>query len=115
MARVVLGEFRLGEDVAIALDAIAGDPSTVTAITAAMRQVVGPPFTSQPIVFREASALPMVATSRGADGWTLSLPAAVTATLASGFYAVDARMEIGGGVEITETSAVISLTQAAVS
>ena len=36
----IIGEFRIGEDISVALDAAAGDPATVTTITAKMMPAI---------------------------------------------------------------------------
>ena len=37
----ILGEFRIGEDIAIALDAVSGSATAVTAIRVAMKPEIG--------------------------------------------------------------------------
>lgn len=113
MTQGIIGEFRIGEDVILALDAVSGDPSTVAAIAAAIK----PAFVGDNrLALRdEADALAMAVAPQAdpADGWTLSLSAAQSAALAPGLYGIDARLTIGGGVEITEPTAFVSLTRAA--
>jgi hypothetical protein len=38
-------------------------------------------------------------------GWTLTIPAATSASLVTGAYLADARLEVAGGVVMTETVA----------
>jgi hypothetical protein len=46
-------------------------------------------------------------------GWTISLADAQSAPLAPGLYGIDARLTVAGGIVITEQTAFISLTRAA--
>lgn len=108
-----IGTFRVGEDVSVALDAVSGDVGIVTSITATMRRVSarsglisGPPI-SVVIANRAAAGLFPV-------GWNITVTAAVTSVLLPGLYAIDARLIGTGFVEITDTSAFIQLTEAAV-
>jgi hypothetical protein len=100
--------FQRGETITLALDAVTGDPADVSAISAAMKPV--PPGRT------EASAdAPFAAsfnvTPRSASGdipagWTLSLPALVSASLTPGAYVADARLEVAGGVIVTDSIAI---------
>ena len=47
-------------------------------------------------------------------GWTIALPGAQSAQLEPGLYGIDARLTVAGGIVITEQTAFISLTRAAV-
>ena len=38
-------------------------------------------------------------------GWTLTIPASVSATLSPGAYLADARLEVAGGIVVTESVA----------
>lgn len=107
----IIGEFRLGEDLAVALDATAGDPAEVTAVTARMQpaQVCA----NRLALDHEAPGVALAVAARGAEGWTLSLPAAATAVLPPGLYGIDARLAFAGGVEITERTAFVALSRAA--
>ncbi len=114
MSMGILGEFRVGEDIAIALDALAGDPATVTAISAAMKPaLVGD---NRLILDDDATATVLTAIPQAdpGAGWTIALPAAQSALLEPGLYGIDARLTIAGGVEITDSTAFVSLTRAAV-
>jgi len=108
----IIGTFRIGEDLAVALDAAAGDTAEVTAISARMKpaEVLG----NRLVVDHDAAGIALAVASRGSDGWTLSLAAAQTAALAPGLYGIDARLTFAGAVEITEQTAFIALSQAAV-
>lgn len=107
-----IGTFRIGEDIAVALDAIEGDTTLVTAIIARMKPAK---VVANRLVLDDAAAgLAMAATSQGPSGWIVSLPAAETAALAAGVYGIDARLSLSGAVEMTEQSGFISLSQAAV-
>jgi hypothetical protein len=107
-----IGNFRIGEDIAVALDAIAGDTGLVSAITASMKPAM---VVANRIVLDDAATgIVMTVTSQGASGWLVSLPAANTAALAAGIYGIDARLTLSGAVEMTEQSGFIALSQAAV-
>lgn len=110
----IIGDFRIGEDIAIALDATSGNTATVTAITAQMKPAT---LSATRLTLDDAAAattLAVAAQSPASAGWTISLPAAQSAALTPGIYGIDARLTIGSGVEITDQSAFISLTRAAV-
>lgn len=107
-----IGTFRIGEDLAVALDAIAGDPASVTAITARMKPAK---VVANRIVLDDAAAgIAMTVTSQGPAGWIVSLPAAATGALGAGIYGIDARLTLSGAVEMTEQSGFIALSRAAV-
>ena len=113
MSKGILGEFRIGEDIVIALDAIAGDPAAVTAISVAMKPaLVGD---NRLMLDDEATAIPLSAAPQAAPGagWTIALAGAQTALLEPGLYGIDARLTVAGGVVITEQTAFVSLTRAA--
>lgn len=110
----IIGEFRKGEDIVLALDAMTGDPSTVSAVTAAMRKVR---FYGTGLTIEDGEPIAVTVTARAAQGnvpggWTLLVPASVTRDLDLGTYGFDARLEIGSGVEITDQTAVINLSEA---
>ena len=108
----IIGNFRIGEDVSVALDALTGDPATVTAITAKMKPAK---VTANRIVLDNAAAgITMQVAPQGSAGWIVSLAHTATANLAAGVYGIDARLTIVGGVEMTEQTGFIALTQAAV-
>ena len=108
----IIGSFRIGEDISVALDALAGDPATASSITAKMKPAKA---TANRIVLDEgAAALTMSVVANGTEGWIVSLPNTVTAGLTAGLYGIDARLVIGGSVEMTEQTAFVALTQAAV-
>lgn len=95
-------EYQRGETIVVALDAVSGDPATVTAITAKLKPLPGG---ANEI---EAAAVPVadfVVTARVASGdipagWNLTLSATASAALLPGRYAADARLTVGGGIEI---------------
>lgn len=100
--------FQRGETILIALDAVTGDPLTVTAIDAAMK-AVPPGRTGVPDgapVAAQFSAGPRAAAGDIPAGWTLGIDAATSATLAPGNYLVDARLAVAGGVIVTEPAAI---------
>jgi hypothetical protein len=108
----IIGHFRIGEDIALALDAVAGDPATVTTMTATMKpaKVAG----NRIVLDQSGTSTAMLVSPQGAAGWALSIGHAASVGLAPGLYGIDARLTIAGAVEITEQTAFISLTQAAV-
>lgn len=107
----IIGTFRLGEDIAVALDAIAGDPLTVSAISAKMKpaKVLG----NKLALDDSASAVDLTVTVSGTEGWLIALDHTATASLIPGIYGIDAKLTVAGGIEITEQTAFISLTRAA--
>ncbi len=108
----IIGEFRIGEDVSMALEATAGDPATVTAITAKMKpaKVSG----NRIVLDDTAPGIDMAVISQGAAGWLVSLGNIVTASLTPGLYGIDARLTFASAVEITDQTGFIALTRAAV-
>lgn len=96
--------FQRGETISLALDAVTGDPLTVTAISAAMK-AVPPGRTGVPDgapVAATFSISPRTAAGEIPPGWTLTIDAATSATLTAGNYMADARIEVAGGVIVTE-------------
>lgn len=108
----IIGEFRIGEDISVALDAVSGDPGTVTAITAKMKpaKVVGNRF----VLDDSATETAMTVTAQGSAGWLVSLGNTATAALPAGIYGIDARLAFAGAVEMTDQTGFIALTRAAV-
>lgn len=107
----VIGTFRIGEDIAVALDAVAGDTANVSGVTASMKPAKA--AGNRLILDDAAAALDIAVTPRGGQGWTLSLAAAASSGLDPGLYGIDARLAFPGGVEITERTAFIALSRAA--
>lgn len=112
----LLGEFRVGEDVAVALDAVSGDVANVATITAKMQRSLQK---TSFVPDDDHTAVEMTVVARAASGdipagWNLTLPAATSAQLASGFYGIDAKL-IGtsGSIDITDTTALIRMTKGA--
>lgn len=100
--------FQRGETIALALDADNGDPLTVTAINAVLK-AVPPGRTGVPDgapVAATFSIAPRVASGEIPPGWTLSIDAASSAALTPGAYLADARLEVAGGVIVTEPVAI---------
>jgi hypothetical protein len=96
--------FQRGETISLALDAVTGDPLTVTAIGAAMK-IVPPGRTGVPdgaTVAATFSISPRAAAGEIPPGWTLTIDAATSVTLTAGNYLADARIEVAGGVIVTE-------------
>jgi len=109
----LIGEFRVGEDIVLALDATDGDAAAVSAITAALKPAWMPDNRLQLRDDAPAVAMTVSPQAETAAGWTISLPAAQSAVLAPGLYGIDARLVVSGGVVITARTAFVSLTQAA--
>jgi hypothetical protein len=100
--------FQRGETISLALDALVGDPALVSAITAFLKGVP-PGRTSVPPGAPVAASFDI--TTRGAvaetpAGWTLTIPASVSATFPPGAYLADARLVVADGVIITEPVAI---------
>ena len=92
--------FQTGETIVIAIDAMTGDPSSVTAITGKIKRV---PRFSSPLAADEIDEADFIVTPRAAAGdvpagWNL-----VTNTvLPPGSYLADARLVVGGSVIVTD-------------
>jgi len=108
----IIGEFRVGEDIAVALDATAGDPTTVSAISARMKpaKVLG----NRLVLDDSASAITLTVTAQGLTGWLIALDHTGSASLSPGIYGIDAKLTVASGIEMTDQTAFISLTRAAV-
>ena len=100
--------FQRGETITLALDAVTGDPAQVTAISAAMKPV--PPGRTEAAADAPFAAsfsiTPRAASGNIPPGWTLSIPALVSASLVPGAYVADARLEVAGGVIVTDSIAI---------
>jgi hypothetical protein len=100
--------FQRGETITLALDAVAGNPLDVTAISAQLKAV--PP--GRTFVPEDAPAVAsFIATPRAAQGtvppgWTLTISANTSGALSPGSYLADARLEVAGGVIVTESVAI---------
>ena len=106
--------FRIGEDVVIALDIVEGDAAAIGTITAGMRRMVAINAQLRPDPIAVIVS-PRAASGSIEAGWNLTVPANVTAALAPGLYGIDAKMTATtGSIDITDSTAVISLTRAAV-
>jgi len=100
--------FQRGETISLALDAVTGDPTAVTAISAAMKPVLpgrSEPSANAPFV-ASFSVSPRLASGDDPAGWTLTIPAIVSASLSPGAYVADARLEVAGGIIVTESVAI---------
>jgi hypothetical protein len=100
--------FQRGETILLALDALEGDPGTVTAISANMKAVPAG-RTMAPASAPVASSFTIssrAATSVDPAGWTLTISATQSAALKPGAYVADARLTVAGGVIITEPVAI---------
>lgn len=100
--------FQRGETISLALDAVTGDPLTVTAIDAAMK-AVPPGRTGVPDGAPVAAYFSVAARAAAGDipaGWTLTVDAATSAALAPGAYLADARLQVASGVILTDPVAI---------
>ena len=99
--------FQRGETISLALDAVSGDPLSVSAISAAMK-AVAPGRTSVSAgapVAALFTVTPRAAAGEIPPGWTLTIPAAISAGLIAGAYLADAKLSVAGGVIVTESVA----------
>jgi hypothetical protein len=108
----IIGSFRLGEDIAVALDVVSGSAAAVTAVAATMKPAR--PLANRLVLDDAAPGVALTVTAQGTTGWLITLPFAASAALAPGLYGIDARLTFAGGVEITEQSGFIALSRAAV-
>ena len=93
--------FTRGETIVLALDALVGDPLTVTAIAAKLRAIPAGRTTISPgaPVAATFTVTPRAANGSVPAGWDL---VAASSALAAGRYGTDARLDIAGGVVITD-------------
>ncbi|MEP7350520.1 MAG: hypothetical protein ABI668_11320 [Sphingorhabdus sp.] len=100
--------FQRGETISLTLDAAVGDPLTVSQISASMK-MVAPGRTGVSASTPVAAVFAISARAAAGDipaGWTLNIDAATCAALATGNYLADARLEVAGGVVITDSIAI---------
>ncbi len=99
--------FQRGETISLALDALAGNPLGVSAIGAELKAV--PPGRTTVASDAPAAAsftiTPRTASGDIPAGWTLTIGATASAALEPGAYLADARLEVGGGVIVTDSVA----------
>lgn len=114
---MITATFRIGEDITIALDAVQGDVGEVASLTAKMQRSISADSFAPA---RGSVAIPFAVGSRPASGdipagWNLTLSAEVTADLAAGIYAVDAKATgDSDAIELTDETLFIRLTQAVI-
>jgi hypothetical protein len=109
----IIGEFRIGEDLLVALDATGGNAALASAISAAIKPAT---IGANRLVLDDAAsgvALTISAQNPASAGWTLGLPASQTATMEPGIYGIDARLVVGSGIAITDQTAFVRLSRAA--
>ena len=110
----IIGEFRIGEDIAVALDATAANATDASSLSAMMKpaQLIA----NRLVVDDLASGIAMATSPQqpAANGWLISLPHSQSAGLSPGIYGIDARLVIGGSVAMTEQTAFIRLSKATV-
>jgi len=105
--------FQRGETISLALDAVAGDPLTATQISAAMK-AVAPGRTSAAPGAPVAAAFTINARAADAEhaaGWTMTVPAGVSANLGAGTYVADARVETADGTVTVSDAITIRLLE----
>lgn len=96
--------FHRGETIRLCLDAISGDPESVTGVTAQLRKRRGNVLTGSEPVAGTFAVSERAATVDYPAGWDLALPPSVTSTLAPGLYSADARLAFGADdAQITES------------
>lgn len=105
----IIGEFRIGEDMSVALD---GDVTGILSATAKMKPATL--SAGRYSLNHAATATDLTVVLNGSTGWIISLGYAATALLDAGVYGIDAKLTESGGVEITEVTAYITLSRAAV-
>lgn len=89
--------FARGATVRLALDVLDGSTAAVTAVSAVLRKVakIGAlPLTGEPVA-ATFTVTPRAASGAIPAGWDLVIPPSVTASLAAGYYAGDARLNFG--------------------
>lgn len=94
--------FERGETIVIPLRIAAGDRAAVSAITAQARyakSLTTPIAPTSPLSAK-------FAVTETADGWLLTINAAASAKLKTGYHMADARLVISGGVIITDPIAI---------
>jgi hypothetical protein len=92
---------RRGETLTLYLEAVNGDPATVTSAVAKLKS--SPVGGGDPAIPLQMT---LQATSPGAGilpGWYVVIPDTLTATLKSSNYLVDAAVQMAGGTFISET------------
>ncbi len=100
--------FQRGETISLALDALTGDPLTVTAISASMK-AVAPGRTSVDAgtpVAANFNITPRIALGDDPAGWNLTIAAEISSQLLPGSYLADAKISVAGGVIITDNIAI---------
>jgi hypothetical protein len=96
-------EYRRGETILVALDAVKGDASAVTEVVAVLK--CRPPGGSVDPDAQCAATFavsPRAAAGGFPAGWTLSIPAEVSLCLEPGPYRADARIRVGAAIIYTE-------------
>jgi hypothetical protein len=94
-------EFKRGETIGLVLEAVQGDPGVVDAIQAIFRptsggRIIEPGAPTYEFEVLERETAPA--------GWDLGYSDELSLQLAPGTYLIEARLEIAGGVVITETA-----------
>lgn len=107
--------FRRGETIRLALDAMSGDVSSVTAVMAKLRRRRSAALA---LTGAEPVAASFTVTARAAAGdvpagWDLTIAPSVTDTLEAGLYAADARLSFGADDAETTEGWTVQIMEAA--
>ena len=105
----MIDTFRVGEDVVVLLDARKGSVAGVTSIAVEIAEAYydGGPVKGTPVAIDDVQA--RAAVGRTPAGWTVTIAGAVTATMAPGIYAIDAKVTVGSHPDIAPDTAYIQL------
>ena len=114
----IIGEFRIGEDVVIGFAPATTPAASITIVAAGMSPAT-PAGGGDFVIQDNSSAIALTVATLPAQGsipagWTFTLPAAQSALLTPGVYAIDAKFTVAGSTEKTAVSAFVKLTRAAV-
>ena len=95
--------FARGEDIILQLEAVSGDATQVSEISADLKRAAAGRVPGAEIAIAASFAIEF-APAEGNDPaiWTLRVPGAVTATLEPGVYMTDARLVVNGVALHTE-------------
>jgi hypothetical protein len=92
-------EFHRGETILVALDALSGDPQSVTAISAVLKPVAaGNAVAEDAPAIANFAVTPRPAADGQPAGWTLAITANASSAIVPGLYRTEARIEIGPAV-----------------
>ena len=114
-----IDKFRIGQDFALALDAVQGDVGTVSSISAKLRSVQilsgGKISFTDVVAPIELTVSPREPLGDDPAGWNLTGTAEQSANLSEGLYGIDAMLDASGSINMTSTTALVEFTRSAVS